>query len=81
MLENISKETLTYCFIYYILYSFIGAYYMITYVRECKAANYPIFNNSIPKGFFMLIVCGLFTKIVLFIGIISTFIDIFKKKI
>ena len=54
---------------------------MITYVRNCKAANCPVFNNSILKGFFMLLVCGLFTKIVLFIGIISTFIDIFRKKI
>jgi hypothetical protein len=81
MLENVSKETLlTYGAIYYLIYSIGGLYFMSDYVRRCRLENCLPFNNSVLKGFFMLIFCGLFTKLILLFGIISTFFDLFRKK-
>jgi hypothetical protein len=82
MFENVPNEILkTYFIAYYIMHSIVGLYFMQDYIRKCKEGNIVPFNNSLFKGFFMLIFCGLFTKIILFIGIIATIFDIFRKKI
>jgi len=82
MFQNVSTENLTtYFIVYYIIHSMAGLYFMQDYIRKCKEGNFVPFNNSVFKGIFMLIFCGLFTKIILFIGIIATIFDIFRKKI
>ena len=81
MLENITKEELiTFGIVYYVLYSMGGLYFMSKYVRGCRECNAVPFNGSVLKGFFMLLVCGLFTKIILLIGTISAFLELFRKK-
>jgi uncharacterized sodium:solute symporter family permease YidK len=81
MLENTSTEELiAYGIVYYILYSISGLCFMIKYVRGCRECNAVPFNGSVLKGFFMLLICGLFTKIILLIGTISAFVDFFRKK-
>lgn len=81
MFENVSKEIfITYFIFYYLIYSIGGLYFMSDYIRKCRKADFPPFNNSLIKGFFMLIICGLFTQITLLLGLISTFFDLFRKK-
>ena len=53
---------------------------MNSYIRGCKEYNSVPFNNSVLKGFFMLVICGLFTQIILFYGIVSSIFDFFRKK-
>jgi hypothetical protein len=81
MLENITKEELIWFgAIYYLIYSAGGFYFMTKYVRGCREYNVVPFNNSVCKGFFMLMVCGLFTQITLLLGIVSAFFEFFRKK-
>jgi hypothetical protein len=81
MLENITKEELFWFGgIYYLFYSIGGLYFMIKYIHSCKAYNVAPFNNSVWKGFFMLMGCGLFTQVALLFGTISAFVDIFRQK-
>jgi hypothetical protein len=81
MLENTSKEELiTFGLVYYVLYSLGGLYFLGKYVADCQRNGVFPFNESVLKGFFMLIICGFFTQIVLLIGTISAFLDFFRKK-
>ena len=81
MLENITKEEwIWFGVIYYIIYSVIGFHFMYKYIVGCRECNVVPFNNSVIKGFFMLMVCGLFTQIVLLMGTISAFFEFFRKK-
>lgn len=81
MLENITKEELIiFGIVYYFIYSVGGLYFMTKYIKECKVYNVVPFDNSIIKGFFMLIFCGFFTKLILLIGTLSTFVELFRKK-
>lgn len=81
MLENISKqELITFGIVYYLIYSMGGFYFMNKYIRSCKEYNVVPFNNSVIKGFFMLVVCGLFTQIILLYGIVASIFDLFHKK-
>lgn len=81
MLENITKEEwITFGIVYYILYSMGGLYFMSKYIRSCRECNVVPFNGSVLKGFSMLLICGLFTKIILLIGTIAAFLDFFRKK-
>lgn len=80
MLENIYNEYLNIIIICYLIYSLGGFYFMNSYIRGCKEYNSDPFNNSALKGFFMLVICGLFTQIILFYGIVSSIFDFFRKK-
>jgi hypothetical protein len=81
MLQNIfTEDHIWYGIIYYFIYSIGGLYFMQRYICSCKDCNVIPFNSSVLKAFFMLVICGLFTQIIILYGVVAIIFDFFRKK-
>ena len=80
MLENIfTRDFIWYGIIYYTIYSLGGLYFMQNYIRSCKDCNVVPFNSSVLQAFFTLVVCGVFTQIIILCGVVAIIFDFFRK--
>lgn len=73
-------QNISYFLTIYILISLYGYYIMKNYIQNCLKNKVIPFGNSVLKMVFVSIVCGLFTTLVIIIGLIMSIVDFFTKK-
>jgi hypothetical protein len=81
MFENTSQEDIIfYSILFYLILSVYGFYEIRKYVLKCKHYKIVAFDNSVLKAVFICLVCGIFSTIVLIIGVIQLIYEEFKKQ-
>lgn len=73
-------DNVYYFLTFYIIVSFYGYTVMKRYVHECLINKVVPFNNNIIKMATVSVICGLFTTLVIIIGILMSIAEFFRKK-
>ena len=77
---NFIRDNWLYIITFYLCVSAGGYYFMKNYIRDCFIRKVIPFGNSVFKMAVVSIVCGLFTTVVIILGIALTIVEILNKK-